>query len=135
MTFRPGINVVVGQNNAGKSALMQTLGANFNAQPHRSLATKPTPADLLNPHSSKRFTVELSGTEMRTILLQSGRQFGVPVRKGEEGNEACGRRVLDELLGRVSISIPLVFDTQTGLLPERVPSFDTFDADQMAAFS
>jgi predicted ATP-dependent endonuclease of OLD family len=39
--FRPGFNVVVGQNNAGKTALVEALSVQFSNNPHRSLVTRP----------------------------------------------------------------------------------------------
>ncbi|MES2655197.1 MAG: AAA family ATPase [Bacteroidota bacterium] len=41
MTFTPGINIITGQNNAGKTALMQTLSLSFKDVPHRSSNTIP----------------------------------------------------------------------------------------------
>src|SRR5947209_130441 len=40
--FGPGFNIVVGQNNVGKTALIETLSLQFGNNPHRSLSTNPT---------------------------------------------------------------------------------------------
>src|SRR5882762_5173356 len=43
-----GFNIVTGRNNAGKTALLQALALKFNANPHRSLKTHPSPHTLAN---------------------------------------------------------------------------------------
>jgi putative ATP-dependent endonuclease of OLD family len=40
--LRPGFNIVVGQNDSGKSSLMQAIGLKFDVQPHRSVKTLPS---------------------------------------------------------------------------------------------
>src|SRR5829696_4121152 len=37
--FEPGFNVIVGQNNVGKTALVEALSLQFRDKPHRSLKT------------------------------------------------------------------------------------------------
>lgn len=39
--FTPGINIIVGQNNSGKTSLLEALTLNFDNQPHLSLKTLP----------------------------------------------------------------------------------------------
>lgn len=39
LEFTPGINIVVGQNNAGKTALLEALSLNFDNILHRSIKT------------------------------------------------------------------------------------------------
>jgi len=41
--FSPGFNVIVGQNNAGKTALVEALSLDFDNKHHRSSITVPTP--------------------------------------------------------------------------------------------
>lgn len=69
MKLEPGFNVVVGQNNVGKTALAETLSLNLVANPHRSQKTIPVaggvPAD---PHSSARVTLGISAEELREIV-------------------------------------------------------------------
>jgi len=40
LEFKPGINIIVGANNAGKTALLEALSLNFENNPHRSLKTE-----------------------------------------------------------------------------------------------
>lgn len=40
LEFQPGINIIVGANNAGKTALLEALSLNVENNPHRSLKTE-----------------------------------------------------------------------------------------------
>jgi hypothetical protein len=55
--LRPGFNVVVGQNNAGKSAFLEVLTLTFGDRLHRSLKTNP------HGNSSALATLDLSEQE------------------------------------------------------------------------
>jgi AAA15 family ATPase/GTPase len=39
--FKPGINIIVGQNNSGKTALLEVLELNFFDLPHKSEKSLP----------------------------------------------------------------------------------------------
>jgi AAA15 family ATPase/GTPase len=41
LEFTYGINIIVGQNNSGKTALLEALTLNFDNVPHRSIKTFP----------------------------------------------------------------------------------------------
>jgi AAA15 family ATPase/GTPase len=41
LEFQPGINIIVGANNSGKTALLEALTLNFKTSPHRSIETLP----------------------------------------------------------------------------------------------
>ena len=36
LSFSPAMNLIVGQNNVGKSSLLRALALKFSARPHRS---------------------------------------------------------------------------------------------------
>jgi predicted ATPase len=133
----PGINVIVGKNNAGKSALIETLIPNFpfGPKPHRSLVTKRTSTDLINPISSKHLTVELTGAELRKILLEHGSDFAVPMPEGAQPGEGPGRSLLKDLFQRSSIKIALMAEAGGHIKAERIPSFDSFQSTQATRFA
>lgn len=62
-----GFNVVIGKNNAGKSALLQALSLQFEDRPHRSLISMPTPGRVVPAQSI--VTVEFKLTEEEFIRL------------------------------------------------------------------
>ena len=49
--FMPGFNVIIGPNNAGKTALIEALSLRFNNWPHRSIQTAPSPSENLPSNS------------------------------------------------------------------------------------
>lgn len=77
--LKPGINVIVGQNNAGKSALLETLNLNFQSAPHESLVTKPTKETPLIKASTATFQFTMESQEIKEILkLQNALAFAIP---------------------------------------------------------
>ncbi|MBW4680599.1 MAG: AAA family ATPase [Microcoleus vaginatus WJT46-NPBG5] len=69
LEFKPGINIIVGQNNSGKTALLESLSLSVINQPHTSIKTLPYPYSvLLNKYSSCRFSVTFKRPELYSIL-------------------------------------------------------------------
>ncbi|MDB4890352.1 MAG: hypothetical protein JWL61_2207 [Gemmatimonadetes bacterium] len=69
ITFSPGMNIIVGQNDAGKTALMEALGSTARINnPHKSVATLPSQASV--PRGQTRITrsVRMEGDEIREVL-------------------------------------------------------------------
>lgn len=62
INFKPGINIIVGQNNAGKTALLEGISLKFKNTPHKSLRQ--------NVETSSRvdFEVFLSSSELQNVL-------------------------------------------------------------------
>lgn len=77
ITFQEGFNLIVGQNNVGKTALLEALSLKFTGKPHRTQLTAPSQNSVINPSSSAFVKLALSGGELREILLQGG-DFDVP---------------------------------------------------------
>jgi len=48
LEFKPGINIIVGANNAGKTALLEALSLDFENNPHRSLKTEQDFVSVMN---------------------------------------------------------------------------------------
>lgn len=69
ITFGPGMNIIVGQNDVGKTALMQALGNSIRVNaPHKSLLTLPTPASVLRGQTRFVRRFRLTGEEISTAL-------------------------------------------------------------------
>ncbi len=98
LKFTSGINVIIGQNTAGKTALLEALGLNFPAKPHRSLLSAPQRTTPLNPVSAGQVVLAVSGEEIREILLAHG-QFNLPIPHGRESDSQQNfQGLLEELL-------------------------------------
>lgn len=72
LKFKPGINIIVGQNNSGKTALLEALTLNLSHKPHphRSIKTLPTPSSRLESESSVEFSVTFKKAEISAIIDQ-----------------------------------------------------------------
>jgi energy-coupling factor transporter ATP-binding protein EcfA2 len=68
--FSENMNVVVGKNDAGKSAFIEALSLSFTAKPHRSQVTAPSASSLVVPRSEVEMLFELTGDDAQTYLSQ-----------------------------------------------------------------
>jgi energy-coupling factor transporter ATP-binding protein EcfA2 len=88
--FSPGFNVIVGQNNAGKTALAKALGLRFNNDFHRSLITVPTSSTSLNGVSEVKLSFELTQYEFVEILKSSFHVINIPAGGSEAAESQAG---------------------------------------------
>ena len=77
--FKPGINIVTGQNSSGRTALLEALTLVQPNNPHRSLKTVPTASSPLNPTSKIKFCLIFEDDEARTILPQIPKPYRMPI--------------------------------------------------------
>jgi predicted ATPase len=94
LTLSPGFNIIIGQNNAGKSALTEALGLRFENKPHRSEVTLPKPTFWTDPHSQVRLEITLSHEELITVLSGAADQF-YSVGLGSDGNTEAVKRFFE----------------------------------------
>jgi hypothetical protein len=79
--FKPGFNVITGKNNAGKTALLEALTLQFEANPHQTVATVPYPGASPPTQSVVTFTTVINRKELlRLIGDQQERYLSRPVR-------------------------------------------------------
>lgn len=64
----PGFNVVVGRNNAGKTALAEALSLHFGSHPHRSHNTAATRSSPVPGWSRAEVTFAIGGAEFRELI-------------------------------------------------------------------
>src|SRR2546425_5487287 len=75
--FTAGFNVIVGRNNAGKSALIEALSLQFTERPHRSPQTAPRRSTQVDPHATCKITFTIHPEQAQTGLLEIG-TFQIP---------------------------------------------------------
>jgi predicted ATP-dependent endonuclease of OLD family len=68
LEFKPGINIIVGANNAGKTALLEALSLSFETSPHRSIETLPQPNSRPNLESVAKVTLIFTKTEIHSLF-------------------------------------------------------------------
>ena len=82
-----GFNIIVGRNNAGKTALLDALRLNFqnNSKPHRSLETLPSPDTPIEPNSWAEVSIFISRDELLDIHNKSMKELSLPIPTSDEG--------------------------------------------------
>src|SRR2546422_9237499 len=83
-----GFNVVVGQNNVGKTALVEALRLRFDQQLHRSLHTVAVRNAPVAGVSTVNVTFQLSRDELLQCLAQLS-NFFVPLEDGRRPEEVA----------------------------------------------
>lgn len=80
LKLKPGFNIVVGQNNAGKTALLEalSLGSFFVDKPHLSEKTKPRATSNYHKSSYSEVSVVVTGEELKETLGQPGLEYCLP---------------------------------------------------------
>ena len=76
LTFSSGVNLIVGQNNSGKTSLIKSLTNGLRDTPHISLNAYRS-EDLERPLQELELVV--TGTEVRTALLKRGGSINWPL--------------------------------------------------------
>ncbi|WP_239731276.1 AAA family ATPase [Nodularia sphaerocarpa] len=81
MEFTPGINIIVGRNNAGKTSLLELLTLDFNNHPHKSIKTLPNKLSKIKEISRIEFIWHLKQEELQNLIKQLPPPFGIPLPK------------------------------------------------------
>ena len=81
----PGFNVIVGQNNVGKTALDEALSLRFDNKPHRSVRTLPRPEmHTALGTSNVEIAFQLNAGEAEQLLIDTTNQFLVALKEGAD---------------------------------------------------
>ncbi|MEG4445241.1 AAA family ATPase [Microcoleus sp. AT9_B5] len=68
LEFQPGINIIVGANNSGKTALLEALSLSFETSPHRTIETFPQPNSTPNRESTAKLTLIFTKAEINRLF-------------------------------------------------------------------
>lgn len=101
-----GFNVVVGQNNVGKTALAEAFSLRFEDKPHRSLETVLIPSAEPKPGSNVQVVFELDGKELIGLLGRESPEFHVPLEDRNGGNinlQNEARKFVEAVSGKVFV--------------------------------
>lgn len=100
IVFSSGINLLIGQNNSGKSAFLRSLLQNLPDDRHR------TPArweDFRLPTPQVDLVIEVSGSELEEWILRSRGDQYIPIWPGSDP-AASMRQILGEKVIRFSVT-------------------------------
>jgi len=89
IALTPGFNVIVGQNNVGKTALVEALSLRSGHVPHRSLKALPTPLTPARQDSAFRVVFRLAGPELLELLRDVVQPCWVPVSSGKDPQQSA----------------------------------------------
>jgi predicted ATPase len=73
-----GLNIIVGQNNAGKTALLEAIGLKAGCQPHMTILSKPESDSFINQRSTVFAVLEFEENELLKTTKGLGQQFYIP---------------------------------------------------------
>ncbi|MGD1713095.1 ATP-dependent nuclease [Dapis sp. BLCC M172] len=68
LEFQPGINIIVGTNNSGKTALLESLGLEFKDNPYLNIRMRDIPDSDLPDESVANITFRLKNSEISTFI-------------------------------------------------------------------
>lgn len=78
LELNKGINIITGQNNAGKTALLQSLSLNFENLPHKSTTTLPNSFSKITAPSFANIELNISREELRTYIINDFSFLDIP---------------------------------------------------------
>jgi ABC-type branched-subunit amino acid transport system ATPase component len=84
--FASGLNVIIGENNVGKSALAEALSLTFGDHPHRSVETLPDSTTAVAPSSRVQIVVEIGRPEVISAV-RANTSTSIPISSGENLDE------------------------------------------------
>jgi AAA domain, putative AbiEii toxin, Type IV TA system/AAA ATPase domain len=133
LIFKPGFNIITGQNNAGKTALLGALNLNFNSNPHKSERTVPVPGTQPYPVSWADVSFTVSAQELKVLLRKLGNtMFCLPVpHLGDSFGESIdfrnnGRaddeRLLRKIFSLESLTLRVRYNSEKGWLCPTIPT-------------
>lgn len=144
--FTPGVNVVVGQNSAGKTALLEAIANVPLQKPHRSPRTVPFDGARPSDVSTAEFSFSVGQQELREIIVASrltllvpyavyGPNVAAPIQSCDD-SEASRRRLVDWFLSQESYTFELTRvcdERQENWVRARQPSFGFYEGQKRYA--
>jgi AAA domain, putative AbiEii toxin, Type IV TA system len=125
IVFGERLNLIVGQNNAGKTAVFDCLDfQRFTSKPHRGLSVDPfsTP----NPISTLEMQLRISGNELYRMLMDAG-DNGLVINL-KAGDPSVAKMVLERLFETDYIDYDLNFSTRYGWIGGSQDEQSTFQS-------
>ena len=75
----PGMNIIVGQNNSGKTALLEALSLYITDKPHKSIKVSPSRKTQIEPASVAEYELSIEKKELKNLLLEMAKnQLSLP---------------------------------------------------------
>lgn len=121
--FADGMNLIVGQNNSGKSALLRALQLGIADDRHRT-PDKWATHELATP--TVDMVINFRGDELRDGILRFGRQY-IPIPESSQIADYVADYYLNSLWQRHSIQVAVTRGPGSQFNPGKYPCHDGFD--------
>ena len=126
LDFSPNFTVVIGKNNAGKSALLEAFRLTNNPNcPHRMLSRPP---DTLHPQSFLDFELTITGEELRNAVLAQTDTISIPVPTTPPDSR---ERFALDLFEKQSVTLALKANFAGGVSAWKYPSHGLFEFERI----
>ncbi len=103
-----GFNVIIGSNNAGKTALLEAIALTFQYKPHQSIAVAESRSTQNSAQSSVKIVAQISSADVTQCQKEEGIQgWSFSANKTQSYDEQMLK--LNESLASASYEIELVF--------------------------
>ena len=79
LEFKPGINIIVGTNNSGKTALLEALSLSFQNHIHKSMKTFPFPSDVIDSYSGYQLSLNVEKADIQLFLDELAKSYQNPI--------------------------------------------------------
>jgi len=76
--LQPGFNIILGENNVGKTALLEALSLEFGNALHRSPKTMPSSESRINGASTVHISLCLKRNELLDFIKQNPKNYFIP---------------------------------------------------------
>ncbi|WP_026103914.1 AAA family ATPase [Anabaena sp. PCC 7108] len=84
MEFAPGVNIIVGKNNAGKTSLLEVMTLDFKEDhTHKSLKTLPNKSSRIEEESKIEITLQIEKDKLRNFIKNYSPNFLFPLPEGD----------------------------------------------------
>lgn len=101
-----GLNVIVGQNNSGKTAMLEAMSLNFEGRPHLTIISKPEKDSFVDSYSVASMTFEFEEQELFKATLGINQQFFIPFESsGALHGGALPNVILEKLNARQTLGV------------------------------
>jgi predicted ATPase len=92
LELTPGFNYIVGQNDAGKTALLEAISLNFTNKPHRNAQTIPHRSSSFLEQSSVNIAYALDRSELlEAIGNTKGSGVSIPIGQADNEQDSAAR--------------------------------------------
>lgn len=112
----PGVNVIVGRNNVGKSAVVEAMSLTFGNRPHRSERSAPRASTMNAPQSKVAFEIVVTAEEVAAFLRSRHGPTAIPASINVANDERDARKLVK--------SLTLANGILKGLRTDGLPTFD-----------